>query len=517
MKKPFFILLIIWICIIGSNTALEARLEQFTVTVDGITKGTLTGVYEKPPVYFYLKKIADIFKFKTTWDSANKKYSIKINGKVITLSSDSNRVIIQGKKENLSIPAKNINGNVIVPADFVIKILAKATDSKITLIEKSPAAITSKSAKKITDLRCRSYPKYTRVVIELSQEIDYRIMRNKLDEITVIFSGITIPANINIPKIDDSLIKSVSLKKDKKDIKVHVNLQSPNSDMKTLNLKDPPRIVLDLFKAPTKDETVKVIEKQPYLTQKVDYPKKDAITGSNLKLVVIDPGHGGHDPGARGPSGLEEKDVVLDVAKRLGKLFGIYTNVRVIYTREDDNFIPLKERAAIANRIKADLFVSIHANAAYRPDAYGAETFFLNSEASDNEARAIAAFENGVITLEQGNKEQEDVLKTTLWDLAQSEFLEESQALAEIIQDELEVKLRINNRGIKQAPFYVLGGATMPAILVEIGFISNPLEEKRLRDEYYRESIAEALYFGLMNYKKRFDIKMGGIKETSMK
>jgi N-acetylmuramoyl-L-alanine amidase len=201
---------------------------------------------------------------------------------------------------------------------------------------------------------------------------------------------------------------------------------------------------------------------------------------------------------------------VLDVTRRVARLVEEGLGIKVALTRTGDYFVPLRDRTQFANKERAELFVSIHANAHRDTDNQGVETYFLSSEATDNEARQVAALENGVIRLETGSaRVKMDILKTILWDLAQSEFQEESSHLAETVQDSVTRSLRIANRGVKQAGFYVLGGAAMPAVLVEIGFVSNRKEERRLMDAQYRDRVARAIYAGLAEYKRRYDQKMG--------
>src|SRR3989454_1378917 len=205
-----------------------------------------------------------------------------------------------------------------------------------------------------------------------------------------------------------------------------------------------------------------------------------------------------------------EKDVVLDVTRRVTKLVEERLGVKVRLTRDADHFVTLRDRTSFANRERADLFVSIHANAHRESATDGVETYFLSSEATDSAARQVAALENGVVQLEQpGGRPtgRVDIVKAILWDLAQSEFQAESSRLAEVVHDSMTQSLRISNRGVKQAGFYVLGGAAMPAILIEIGFVTNPKEEKRLRESKYRDEIAQAIYAGLAEYKKKYDAR----------
>lgn len=220
-------------------------------------------------------------------------------------------------------------------------------------------------------------------------------------------------------------------------------------------------------------------------------------------VVVIDPGHGGDDAGAVGPSGLAEKDVTLDLARRLKARILAEMDAEVILTRDTDRTMSLDDRTAIANHNRADLFVCLHANASRRGNARGAETYFLSYQATDDESRAIAAIENNTLGLEEG-VQKDGNLEMILWDLAQSAFLKESSVLAEIVQENLNDALDIANRGIKQAPFRVLMGATMPAILIEVAFITNPEEEKRLRDAAVKDRLGGAISESIRRFQEKY-------------
>jgi len=220
--------------------------------------------------------------------------------------------------------------------------------------------------------------------------------------------------------------------------------------------------------------------------------------GLKIGKIVIDPGHGGHDTGTIGPHGLEEKDLVLDVSRRLGKLLEARLGAEVIYTRKDDTFIPLETRTSIANQEEADLFVSVHANSSRDPDARGVETYYLNFTSS-SEALDVAARENAAS--DKSIHELQDLVKK----IALKEKIEESQEFASDVQQSLHSGLStknpgLRNRGVKKAPFIVLIGANMPSILAEISFVSNPGDEHRLRTPEYRQRIAESLYHGISKY-----------------
>jgi N-acetylmuramoyl-L-alanine amidase len=222
--------------------------------------------------------------------------------------------------------------------------------------------------------------------------------------------------------------------------------------------------------------------------------------GLKIGRIVIDPGHGGHDTGTLGPTGLEEKDVVLDVSLRLKKLLLENTDCEVVMTRSDDTFIPLEERTAIANEKGADLFISVHANASPDKTARGIETYFLNFTSSPD-ALEVAARENA--SSQEAVHQLQDIIKK----IAMTEKIEESQDFASQVQREVYTHVSKasgaqRDRGVKKAPFVVLIGANMPSVLAEISFLTNPKDEKLLRRPDYRDKIAEALYDGITDYLK---------------
>jgi N-acetylmuramoyl-L-alanine amidase len=221
--------------------------------------------------------------------------------------------------------------------------------------------------------------------------------------------------------------------------------------------------------------------------------------GLKINRIVIDAGHGGHDTGTIGPHGLMEKDLCLDVAQRLGALIEQkLPGADVVYTRNDDTFVPLEERTAIANRAQADLFISIHANSSHDGSARGVETYYLNF-ATTEESMEVASRENALS--QESLHDLQDIIKK----IARNDKIEESKELASDIQDSLTQRLQVvshseRNRGVKKAPFVVLIGANMPSILSEISFVSNPADEKLLRKTDQRQRIADGLFRGVSSY-----------------
>ncbi len=247
-------------------------------------------------------------------------------------------------------------------------------------------------------------------------------------------------------------------------------------------------------------ESSAAVPAPPRVAKPTSNGQRSLIRALGLKIgkIVIDPGHGGHDTGTIGPTGLMEKELVLDVATRLAALIENRLGGEVIYTREDDTFVPLETRTAIANQKQADLFVSIHANSSRDAGARGIETYYLNFT-SAQDALEVAARENAVS--EKSIHELQDLVKK----ITLKEKLEESREFAADVQRSLVTTMTrgntgLRNRGVKKAPFVVLIGAKMPSILAEISFVSNPTDERLLRKPEYRQKVAEALYRGIQRY-----------------
>ncbi len=237
--------------------------------------------------------------------------------------------------------------------------------------------------------------------------------------------------------------------------------------------------------------------------------KKPEMDQRPLQNIVIDPGHGGEDTGAIGYYNIKEKDITLDIALILKRLIEKYLGMNVIITRDEDKTISLNERVDIANASNGDLFVSIHANWSRYRQAKGFEVFYANTYASDDDSLLISKIEN--LSLTDADIENKNIadLDYVLWDLAQSEFLEESMEFSSIINDYAVKELNILNRGVKQAPFFVLLGANMPAALVEIGFITNKNEAKIMQTKEYQTKLANVIFVAIREYRNRFNRRRG--------
>ncbi|MBI5747942.1 MAG: N-acetylmuramoyl-L-alanine amidase [Nitrospinae bacterium] len=374
---------------------------------------------------------------------------------------------------------------------------------------KSPVTAQGDRLSTVNGIRSWSSHEYTRIVIDVDGSVIYKQERLKNpDRLFIDIHNSKLSTEIKEPiSINDGLLKSVRAGQNQKDVvRVVLELDSISS-YSIINLNNPFRIVIDVdgslkregIGARGKGQGTE--EEHQRIPEKTELPLLKSIS-----KIVIDPGHGGKDSGAIGKRSLMEKTVVLDIAKRLKALIEKKTNYEVILTRETDIFIPLEERTVIANIKKADLFISIHANASKKRNAMGIETYFQGIPKTD-EARETAAREN-MSGIDDRYSDDDNILEFILADMRTTHKINESSQLAGVIQDSLikGVSSRyedVRNLGVKQAMFYVLHKAKMPSILVETSFISNPEEEKRFRDYRYRDQIANSIYDGIKAYVEK--------------
>lgn len=354
-------------------------------------------------------------------------------------------------------------------------------------------------------LSVRDYEEFSRVVIEPSFPLSFEI--DKGSSFMLVKISIDIRPRIQRESFDSRIIKSFGWTKggDYYILTIRTKIRDFSYDYFVLD--NPTRLVLDFSEADEEsggEGRASEREMQSRLDSALSREREESAS-QGIQTIVIDPGHGGMEPGALGKYGTREKDVALAIGLKLKDIIEKNLPVRVVLTRENDVSISLENRAAIANYNKSDLFISIHINSSFRKDAHGSETFFLSREATDDEARRLAYMENNPAEFEEGIVgDSEDEITMILWDMAQSAYLKESSLLAETIQEELNHLLRTRNRGIKQAPFKVLSGVACPAVLVEVAFISNPEEERKLNTEWFKNNVVEAIYRGLENYIERY-------------
>lgn len=373
--------------------------------------------------------------------------------------------------------------------------------------ERSPKGA-SKGTAVVANIRHWAYPTYTRIVIDLDRSVSYKVVRSATSPaLFVTLSQATLGElfkRTRIISVAKELLKKIEIKpKEGGEIDLLLTFGKLGRH-KVMPLSDPARLVIDAF-YPEEAPSKKGIE----IDDQVNPPQKKIVVPSPpslaIRTIIIDPGHGGKDPGAIGSRGLTEKEVVLDVSHRLKTLIQKQLKKEVFMTRHDDVFIPLDERTLMANNKKADLFVSVHANSSPKRNTQGIEVYLLG-RATDENAIAVAARENAT-----SHKDALDFQEVILNDLQRDFTLNQSLEFAHFTQNAFVQNLipsyPTETLGVKRAPFFVLAHTNMPAILAEISFISNPVEEKRLKNPNYRQKVAEALFIGIKEYIRSLEFK----------
>ncbi len=445
--------------------------------------------------------------------------------------------ITQAYLEFLKVQKKFPKGDMRPKAEQMTEKLSGMISKKESQKEIKEANAKAPGLAQVQGIRHWSTPNYTRVVIDLERPVqfEYHLLPENKElkkprRLYLDLKSTQVPSDINseIP-IKDGLLQGARAGQYTKDtVRVVLDIDSIDGH-KVFPLHDPFRIVIDVRGSEVKEtEKEKRKEKEPEKAKEIDNekapkevakveprrPKKGVARakepdktvslasqlGLNVKRIVIDPGHGGKDPGCFIEGQIVEKDITLALAQIVGKKVEEKFHIDVILTRDKDVFVPLEKRTAFANVNRADLFISLHINAHKQPDVHGFETYFLNM-ATDERAVLVAARENA--TSEKSISDLQSILN----DLMLNTKISESSKLAHEVQRGVlgQVKRKYENvkdLGVKQAPFYVLIGAQMPAVLVETGFITNPAERKRLQNQKYLETLADGIVAGIERYMK---------------
>jgi N-acetylmuramoyl-L-alanine amidase len=460
----------------------EAPARGPAVVLDGRDLAVPVTITPGGPM-FALKPLVDGLGGQLTSDDSGESYNLKIEDTEV-VTGVGNAVITVGENiVSLSQPPVRGEGGPQIPLDFLRKTYGTISGFSFDWRpEEARLVISRREAREIkVALDVVHLQGMTTVVLQFPETPRYRInQQQSLVEVQLLADRLAPPVR---RKVDDSLVQDVAFAPQS----VRIQLV-PDAEVESYLLDNPFRLVFDVHR-----KSAAPLPAGPSAAA--------ADLRSSVRTIVVDPGHGGTETGAIGPDGVDEKDLTLVLARDLEARLTQRLPVRVVLTRTDDSKLPLDSRTAIANQNKADLFVSLHLNSSLGAGAHGAETYFLSSQATDTRAATAADSENqggGAAPADAGQETQD--LQMILWDLAQSHHLAESQRFAGMVQAELNQALELKDRGVKQAPFRVLMGAAMPAVLVELGFISNPDEEAKLQNPAYRADLIEALVRAIGRY-----------------
>lgn len=508
MNKKILLLITIGLFFIAARKekiVTEQSKIQAIVNAQKILELQTYTIKNKIEEYILLKDLAKLFSATLTYFPSSGYVSLNYRGKKIYFYINKDFFVANKKRVYLTSEIVNINNRVYVPLIiFNTPELASELESDIQF-QKDKRLLIINFIDNIT-LDYYITESYAKIVVYFRQQVNIEQNYNEKKLRIIAFDTKVFPREYNIV---GGIIEKIILNTENGNSFVQFNLNASNVHIKREDYPD--RISYEIIKSnkiePSagpifsqrdmlKEEGVDIVSSTITTTISSSIPEK------NNKIIVLDPGHGGEDPGAIGPNGTQEKDINLKIALYLKEMLEDdgYT---VFLTRDKDVFMPLAERTKFANDRKADIFISIHCNASPKKTGTdnGFEVYFLSETATDPDAVATEKLENEVIKFEKQTP-QLTKLQKILWSMIVNEFINESSKLCSYIANEVPQRAQIANRGVKQAGFYVLRGAQMPAVLVECAFISNPYEEIKLNRSDFQRSIANGIYAGIRNYEK---------------
>ncbi|MFC2076263.1 N-acetylmuramoyl-L-alanine amidase [candidate division KSB1 bacterium] len=475
----------------GGTTLFSAPEPEFsyepvkTDTVDGFG-------------YVALTDIARIFNATTTWHWRDKKAVLTVLGNDITLLIDSPLVMVGPSNYNLYRPTRLAHGRIMVPPALVPTAIAPLTGQEVAWEAESSRYRIPKLPATVTSVEMEVAPDETNVMLVLTEPLKYRFDRTPGGTYVLSLEEGRLATTVQTRFREVGNVKSIDLKQTPTQLVATFRPQPQANHHRVELLPDPFRLSVR-FQASRYDSSAH---------EAIEQSIGGVLAGRDkFDVVVIDPGHGGKDPGAIGRSYRTfEKEITLKIGLNLARLLKERLGIKVILTREDDSFVPLRRRAEIANANKADLFVSIHCNSHRSRSIAGYEIYFLGHAKTDH-ARAVAQKENEALQFERDMGLDKDLenLGFILWDLAQNAYLEESSRVAENLNTSMSRGLTLKSRGVIQSGFTVLVGAFMPSVLVETAYLSNRNEERYLRSADGQMKTAQALLEGVRAYKQQLE------------
>ena len=499
MKHKIKYTALLWIFFFSMVAFPQTGNIVISVVGDTVNIGEIPYIIERGVIFLELKDFLDYFNAVYDVDNNLQKLNFNLEGSNVEVTAENPFVAFGEGTYQFPIDTRKYDDEIYVPADYFCRLLTKRLpgDYLFDLNEMKIDVDVGKA--KLFDLKINEKINGTQITISSSRYFGNNLKAWISDTGYLLLTAypakvdsesFTIPERIGLIRnvVANNFSQSVQL----------------NFDLVTKNLEDP-----ELQQDIETNEINIYLYKRGRSTRNLIQSSESIIENEKNKWIidkiVIDPGHGGRDPGAVGPTGLKEKDIVLDIALKLGDLIKNNLNVDVTYTRTSDRFVDLKERTRFANSENGKIFVSLHCNGNRNRRVNHFEMYFL-SPAKENNAIDVMELENSVIKLEDSQDEYKDMndVNLMIYTITQSGFIKESELLAEYLSLEMGKRITETNRGINQGVFYVLIGASMPNVLVEMPHISNRQNERKYKTSSYRESMAYSLFKGVEKFVNYF-------------
>ncbi|HKW13540.1 MAG TPA: N-acetylmuramoyl-L-alanine amidase [Candidatus Krumholzibacteria bacterium] len=436
--------------------------------------------------------VARLFRATQFWNASSRKIVLGIGRARFVITVDTRVVVVDGEPYMMRTPARYEDGFVLVPMEFMLEIAAQQTPRDFEWDENAKRLTVKGAGFNVTGIKFDTAPTRTTATLTLTEPLVYHVDNSTAGLVRLKIYGARADLHALTVRDAHGLVRGVRTEQTERDAYVTFDVSREVKQLRVDRSDSPPQITVSLDKSGAASDSGMVV-----LDEGAQVRRSFVIS-----KVCIDAGHGGRDHGNEN-NGAAEKDVTLAIAKIAAEKIHDELGLDVVMTRTDDTLVGLRDRTEIANKAKADLFISIHCNSWFNDQTNGFESYFLSPARSESE-RALARFENqsGGKTA-KADAPDEDV-QFILWDLVQNAYISESSSLAETIQREMTSRLGLKSRGVKQANFVVLQGAKMPAVLIETAFLSNPDEAQKLTDPDFQRGIADGIVASIKRVQEQY-------------
>lgn len=460
-----------------------------------------------------LDELARLFALDVREDAVTRGLTIAVQGRTIVVSVGQGLASIGGRVVTMSTPPQRSGRTWLVPVDFLDRVLALVHQPRLDVRPRSHLVVVGDVRVPRVSVRLETSPNLARVGVDVSpptthsvvQEPGRLIVRFEAEAIDLELAAASSPELVlALRQLPNAPAFAIDLGPRFATFRASDGPIEGNTQRLSIEIAGAPE---PTPATPTPATPTGPTPTGPAPPQAGPPPPLTVEPVASIRTIVVDPGHGGEEEGAKGPAGTLEKHVALSTSKLLKSALEARLGVRVLLTRDDDRTVKRDERAAFANNNKADLFISMHANASVSRTPSGAEVFYLSLDGYSPEARRVAMREGAVLPTVTGGDRQIELI---LWEMAQVQHIASSAAFAGLIEQALRARVKMTAGAIQQAPFSVLVGANMPAVLVEIGFISNPAEEKLLGTPTYQQKVVDAIVESVVKFRDVLDAQRRG-------
>ncbi|OGS40828.1 MAG: hypothetical protein A2506_04905 [Elusimicrobia bacterium RIFOXYD12_FULL_66_9] len=500
-------------CLVLPAASVRAA-EEVAVIVSGKPSSPATSFKIGSELYLEAKRAGSIYGGQVYWYPVSGRVLLTVRGRTMQFVVDSDKAAAGNQTFTLPAPVRVRASRAFLPISFLISEPFGRWSGYDARYDAGTRTLEVERRTTVGPVRAFSYKGRTRLALSLAPGASYQAVAHGVGAVEVSLPYGVVEGDDRVD-VDDGIVDSYAVKQESSRARLSIRFAEKGLRWRAAELSDPRRLVVDVYgpggepgdetPAPRAVETKPASSTAPApvsVTAPTAPPAVAQAQKPRRRIVVIDPGHGGKDPGAIGTRGTYEKTVNLAVALELAKVLRERGDMDVVLTREDDVFVPLSDRSAKANDLEADIFVSLHCNAHRNRRENGFEVYSVSETASDPAAEELAAAENAALKLE-GKRPEDELAKQVLLAMTKTEMVNESPQLAVFAERGIAKRAEVDDRGAKQAGFYVLRGTHAAAILVEMAFLSHPKDEAKLGSRRFRRKVAEGVAAGIADYARK--------------